>query len=130
MNDLEKEFVPYQENLELKELGFNEPCFGYYYTLDGKYWEFAEKSEYYKLDDEINIGGKFNLPASTFYQAFRWFRYKHNLDSWIYCSNESKGYFALILKDKRLVLYDAQFNTYEEAEIASLNKLIEIVKKK
>lgn len=130
MNDLEKEFVPYQENLELKELGFNEPCFGYYYTLDGKYWEFAEKSEYYKLDDEINIGGKFNLPVSTFSQAFRWFREKYKLVSWVYCSNEPNGYFAIILAHKRLVLYDAQFNTYEEAELACLNKLIEIVKKK
>lgn len=27
---MEKEFVPYQESLELKELGFNEPCFGVY----------------------------------------------------------------------------------------------------
>ena len=47
-----------------------------------------------------------------------------------YCSNEPNGYFAIILGHKRLVLYDAQFNTYEEAELASLNKLIEIVKKK
>lgn len=30
MNNLEKEFVPYQEALELKELGFDEPCFGWY----------------------------------------------------------------------------------------------------
>ena len=30
MNTLEKEFVPHQESLELKELGFNEPCFGFY----------------------------------------------------------------------------------------------------
>ena len=27
---IEKEFVPYEESLALKELGFNEPCFGYF----------------------------------------------------------------------------------------------------
>jgi hypothetical protein len=27
---MEKEFTPHQEALELKELGFDEPCFGYY----------------------------------------------------------------------------------------------------
>ena len=25
-----KEFVPYNEALELRKLGFDEPCFGYY----------------------------------------------------------------------------------------------------
>ena len=74
---LEKEFVPYEEALALKELGFDEPCFGYHYTLNGKDWKFAEKSEYYRLNDEINIGPKFSLLAPTFSQAFRWFRYKY-----------------------------------------------------
>lgn len=37
-NDIDK-YVPYKESLEFKELGFNEPCFGYYnnmgsFTLD------------------------------------------------------------------------------------------------
>jgi hypothetical protein len=27
---MNKDFVHYEEALELKELGFNEPCFGYY----------------------------------------------------------------------------------------------------
>ena len=69
---MEKEFIPYELALELKELGFNEGCFGYYYTLNGKDWKFAEKSEYYRLDDEINIGGKFSLLAPLYQQAFRW----------------------------------------------------------
>ena len=80
---MEKEFVQYQEALELKELGFNEPCFGYYYTLNGKDWKFAEKNEYYKLDNEINIGSKFSLLAPTFSQAFRWFREKYEYNSFI-----------------------------------------------
>jgi hypothetical protein len=29
---MNKEFVPYEQALALKELGFNEPCFGYYNT--------------------------------------------------------------------------------------------------
>jgi hypothetical protein len=27
---IEQEFVPYEEAFALKELGFNEPCLGYY----------------------------------------------------------------------------------------------------
>ncbi len=30
---MEKEFVPYEQALALKELGFDEPCFGYYVPL-------------------------------------------------------------------------------------------------
>ena len=58
---MEKEFVPYELALRLKAIDFNQPCFGYYYTLNGKDWKFAEKTEYWKLDDEISIGGKFTL---------------------------------------------------------------------
>ena len=125
---MEKNFIPYEQALSLKELVFCEPCFGYYYTTNGKDWKFAEKSEYYRLDDEINIGPNFSLSAPLYQQAFRWFRDKHNLDSWVYSPNEFKGYFAIILKHKRFVSYNEQFDTYEEAELACLNKFIEIVK--
>jgi len=30
MNELEKEFIPYEQALELKELGFDKPCLGYF----------------------------------------------------------------------------------------------------
>ena len=33
---MEKEFIPYEQALALKELGFDEPCFGYYYASDKK----------------------------------------------------------------------------------------------
>ena len=29
---MEKEFIPYQEALLLKELGFDEPCFTHYFS--------------------------------------------------------------------------------------------------
>ena len=118
---MKKEFLPYQIALDIKSIGFDELCFGYY-----------------GIEDELNIEISCNLDhnlirrnfiaAPLYQQAYSWFRDKHNLDSWIYCPNESKGYFAIILKHKRFVSYHEQFNTYEEAELACLNKLIEIVK--
>lgn len=38
MNLLEKEFVPYEESVELKELEFDEPCFGGYDMETLKLW--------------------------------------------------------------------------------------------
>lgn len=121
---MKHEFVPYEQALALKELGFDEPCFGYYFTLNGKDWEFAEKSEYYRLDDEINIGGKFSLLAPTFSQAFRWFREEHDLDNAVL-----KDRYVIETQEDLPVWYYG-FKTHEEAELDCLIKLIEIVKEK
>ena len=40
---IEKEFIPYQQALELKELGFDEPCYKNIFKI---------KSKYYKLNNE------------------------------------------------------------------------------
>jgi hypothetical protein len=122
---MEKEFIPYEQALALKELGFNEGCFGYYYTLNGKDWKFAEKSEYYRLDDEINIGGKFSLLVPLYQQAFRWFREKHGLFQTI-DGLEERLYYKITQTNE----YSKPYTTYEEAELACLNKLIELVKTK
>ena len=68
---IEKEFVPYEEAFALKQLGFNEPCFGYWKS---KNWLIQEKTRtdgYTHADQECS--------APTFSQAFRWFRDNHDL---------------------------------------------------
>ena len=134
---MNKEFVPYEQALALKGLGFNEPCFGYYYTLNGKDWKFAEKSEYDRLDDEINIGSKFSLLAPTFSQAFRWFRKKYGLFGAPNVISYEGGRYLWFFDINSIILplgtdlgetYD--YETYEEAELECLKKLIEITKTK
>jgi hypothetical protein len=131
---MEKEFVPYELALRIKAIGFDEPCWGYYYTLNGRDWKFAEKTEYHRLDDEMNIGGKFTISAPLFQQAFRWFRengfichitndLSNNLKDEIYVYVMTKGYGTLIDRSE-------EYFTYEEAELACLQKLIEIVEEK
>lgn len=103
---MEKEFVPYEEALELKELGFDEECmFSYKKTL---------------LQVE--------LAAPLYQQAFRWFREKHQLPSWVYTSNNQEYWYS-VLKDGRMIVRDYNpFKSYEEAELACLKELIKIVK--
>lgn len=65
-------FVPYKESLELKKLGFDEPCFGkfYYNQLEiGSVWTNND----FKEDPDIFIS------APLYQQAFRWFREKYDL---------------------------------------------------
>jgi hypothetical protein len=129
--NLEKEFVPYEQSLALKELGFDEPCFAFY---NGKFIQSTEFDfDSYNL---INVGP--HPLAPTFSQAFRWFREKYNLDSWIqpftseksngvlYLPDESYSYF--IFKDGVWVDDKVDFSEPEEVELACLIKLIEIAK--
>ena len=133
---MKNEFTPYDRALKLKQLGFDEPCFGYYYTLNGKDWKFADNHEYYEIDDQLVIGANFTLLAPLFQQAFRWFREKygimHRLTSYafgyqIHLDNTADFDFEFV--DRR---YDSgiDYKTYEEAELACLDKLIEIVESK
>ena len=115
---MNKEFVPYEQALALKELGFDEPCFGRYWNGELKILMFSEQF----------INPSHVALAPTFFQAFRWFREKYGLPSWIYTSN-NKEYWYSVLKDGRMLVRDYKpFETYEEAELACLKKLIEIVK--
>jgi hypothetical protein len=69
--------------------------------------------------EEIKI-----IAAPTYSQAFRWFRTKFNCHHTI---NLNKKYVGIAYSSVVNFSVD-EFNTYEEAELACLKKLIEIVK--
>ena len=133
---MNREFAPYEQSLALKELGFNEPCILLYRGLDtqpvcqiGYEFKTEKNSDY---NDETNYW----LTVPTFSQAFRWFREKYNLDSFVkhlYKSTIKVGYYFGIDEYNGIEFQmelDGYYETYEEAELACLNKLIEIVKNK
>lgn len=68
--------------------------------------------------------------------AFRWFREKYNLDSFVkhlYKSTIKVGYYFSIDEYKGIEFQmdlDDYYKTYEEAELECLKKLIQIVKEK
>jgi hypothetical protein len=115
---MEKEFVDYETTLELKELGFDEPCFGHYIELKNP------------QEGLLQIGLSDNfLQAPTYSQAFRFFREKYDMFSHLDKNAYSKYYYDI--HNRGEIFFDEEyFNTPEEAEIACLTKLIEIVKQK
>ena len=127
---MKKEFVTYELALKLKELGFDEPCFGAFFTDDLKIFPFANDLKGYVSDKNLIIG------APLFQQAFRWFREKYELfhSTNYQDDNSGPGSFDYEILDKRGKHQqddDApEFDTYEEAELACLEKLIEIVETK
>jgi hypothetical protein len=102
---MKNEFIPYEQALALKELGFDEPCFGT------------------ALDIDITLKSDIKMPL--YEQAFRWFRERHGLSIWVYHTHMDR-YFYTILQYGRIVKANESVTTYEEAELACLKKLIEL----
>jgi hypothetical protein len=142
---MEKEFVPYDRALRLKAIRFDEPCFGFYQKESAEIRPImVDDNEQYLLtgyrtckNSEIP---EHYISAPTFSQVFRWFREKHNLypsiniynDKWLCVikstiSNETEisGYIVATINNGH-----PTFDTYPEAELACLEKLIEIVENK
>ena len=114
---MEKEFIKYEQALALKELGFDEPCFGRYNPDNDL---IVSHTETYNTDFRKTLFTQ----APTFSQAFRWFREKYGLDSAVL-----ENRYVIETKEDLPNWYYG-FKTYEESELACLIKLIGIVKNK
>jgi hypothetical protein len=125
MENLQKEFVPYELALRMKQLGFNESCFAFYNGkhLDLGIWDW----EYPAGQKRRDIG---ECPqAPLFQQVFRWFREEYNLS--VSISLISIDYFYDIRREgEQFIDKPDSYKTYEEAELACLEKLFEIVEEK
>jgi hypothetical protein len=145
---MNREFTPYDRALKLKELGFDEPCITKY----------VETSRGFILELTnicTTLGQLPSIDAPTFSQAFRWFREKYGLHSiagfdkfidekndieldnpyftYYYSVNElwdnTKDY-KKFLRGFRNLGSQRDLMSLEEAELACLDKLIEIVESK
>jgi hypothetical protein len=129
---MKKEFIPYTLALSLKELGFDEPCFSYYKNDQlSEILEEVINSKMRNVNNEIDD----YISAPTFSQAFRWFREKYGYFTSPTESDDDtfKKYDWLITKNlgkgKMFINFIGYKNSYEQAQLECLKKLIEIVKK-
>lgn len=144
MEDL---FVPYEIALEMKLLGFDKECITTYtpnhlgnllanpFNIDLQ--EFKElqkpfhlydlpKSAWYK-NSELSV-----IAAPTFAQCFKFFREKYNLHIVISWRDDLSNYDVSLIEMKKsgYFYYKENLKSYEEAELACVTELINIVKKK
>jgi len=131
---MEKEFIPYEQALALKELGFEEECFGEYFQIGHNFGQLVTSNE--DIDIMLNIIYECNAPL--YQQAFRWFREKYDFYSIVFYHTDDKvvfqnpHYFRIYeMKYKgEQIEHSKEFKSYEEAELECLKKLIEIIKNK
>jgi len=117
-----KEFIPYTEAVALKELGFEETCIRIW-TKDNQYGSKELRGPLYKTPIPKDA-----IRAPLWQQAFRFFRETNNLNHTI-CIVAASKYGIWIHKDRNKIKgLEKTYTTYEEAEQACLEKLIEIVK--
>jgi hypothetical protein len=134
---MEKEFIPYEQALALKELGFNEPCFKGYTE---EYKDLINFSNTHTNTSVKNTLPTRPITAPLYQQAFRWFREKYNLHAEPYTADMGAIEYCFQIRDlySEKYIYDnfrgagnsymGTFNTPEEAELECLKKLIEICK--
>jgi hypothetical protein len=137
---MDKEFIPYEQALALRKLGFESPYpIGGY--QGGKVFYYEKGELYYDgrpmYSSDSHSG---QLLAPLYQQAFRWFREKYNLVHTVY-SNASGYIWELHYNQERGGTHicdsgesgdcemSGMFTTYEKAELECLKKLIEIAKK-
>jgi hypothetical protein len=123
-----KDFTLYPEALELKELGFDEPCFAWYHLGDTLLSDITmgyEKTDFLYTQDDME---ETQCTAPTYSQAFRWFRDNGKVAeifSQLLPSNKYKWGFKI----QGIEGVTDGFFTYEEAELACLREMIKLVKK-
>ena len=113
MKDL---FVPYQQSLELRELGFDEICLTHYWgndILNEAYggWMKNSNTKY--------------VMSPTWEQAFKWFRENYNLIGLVEGGYDNgKNIFTYVIWDGfKDNMIDEYFDTYEEAQLKCLIQL-------
>jgi hypothetical protein len=119
-----KEFIPYNLALELKQLGFDEPCLAFYERSKELIIQECEVTDFHT--------SSLQCLAPLYQQAFRWFREKHGLVGIVKFGTNDFTYTIYNADGIGLLTKESlNFNgTYEEAELVCLQKLIEIVKTK
>ena len=124
---MKREFLTYEQSIDMRAIGFNEPCLAYY-DKDG---DFLGDISVNEDTDNLYTNADFvmyqdfkvaDVSAPTFSQAFRWFREKYNVHS------SPRKYDETMWWVEWGTWTSPVFETYEEAEFSWLEKLIEIVK--
>jgi hypothetical protein len=133
---MKREFLTYEQSIDMRAIGFNEPCLAYY-DKDG---DFLGDISVNEDTDNLYTNADFvmyqdfkvaDVSAPTFSQAFRWFREKCDLIGVIlpYLIIGNQWYYKITNRNNSSGLpFEEGFETFEEAELACLQKLIEIVK--
>ena len=119
---MKEHFLTYEQSLAVKELGFDEHCFG---SWENKYSEnptYAHSISLFYKNSNHPIG---NVTTPLKSQFFKWVREKYKISFVITCHSEQGNSWAYHIPNDG---GERNFETYEQAEYACINNIIELIK--
>lgn len=123
---MKEQFVPYETSKMLKELGFDEPCFGLY----GIHGEFRYSHEAVQLYRPKNSDLTICTTAPLWQQVKQWL-FDRQSKVRIDVARSQGEYFVGVFKEGlHLFSIDAQFNSPITAEIEGIKKAVEYLHEK
>lgn len=126
---MEEQFVPYEQALALKELGFDEPCIAHFRGRDTE--PTPQFSVDFKTEKNSDFGdGDYWFARPLWQQAFEWFRKQYGLHG-----TYTPLAFEVLERDNDFVEWGCVFEGYpednfESARINCFNKIVEMIKEK
>jgi hypothetical protein len=117
---MKKYFCSFEQCEKLRNLGFNEVCFTWYWNDIGLY-KGLEYGNHNKQDNCVS--------AVLKQQAFEFFRNKFLLFYDILLYSNNKWEFTIYGKEVKFTFQSKEYETYEEAEQALIDTLIELATK-
>jgi hypothetical protein len=120
------DFVLFGQATRLKNLGFNEPCMGYF-TRHPHF--IRDNVAPQKGNDEI-------ISAPTWRQAFKWLRDEYGVHGRISPSADGKNFYYMIhenifvMLSNRICSLPSKWSLHEQAESSCLDRLLDIVEAK
>ena len=126
---MEKQFVTYEIALKLKELGFDEPCFGYFEFKDKNLKLFSDKIQDASCNSDIVYDDFIHCTAPLWQQAIDWLREKHRFHFIIEPLNTKNKIldYSFGFSSKTQIYSICDF--YENARKQAILKAIKIIKK-
>jgi hypothetical protein len=129
--DLNEDYIPYEESLALRELGFAEKCF---FAFDNCLMRCTDLRTPQQQFEGVNYNSSSYVSQPSYRQAFRWFKEKHGLWCVAVMSGIREGEYYYHRFDLRNENRESEpelvdrFSTSEEAELAGLQQMIDMVK--
>lgn len=121
---MKKQFIPYDQALQLKELGFNQKCLAFYLNKGIQVFGIDPL-----LDTLVNENS--NVIAPLWQQAFDWFEKEHHLFSIVRLGKGDPLWYDFLIQSMNSDFYfveeDKSYSTPHDARKACLEKLISII---
>ena len=118
---MDKQFVPYNIAIVLKELGYDEPCVAYYVKkLTGAPLRFIWEEE---ITHTITNSDGHGIVAPLYQQVFDWFNKNYNL-----CGYPKHDVYE-IYKDEECIVEQYSLQSYTDSRILCIEHMIELLNK-